>query len=98
MDNTQKDNLINAIKTGKIDEVGLLNYVSDNDVSVAIAVAESPWSSPPILDIAAHDNDRRVRWAALNNKNIEMKTLRFLCNDNDLEISNRATELIKEKV
>ena len=97
MNNGKKASLINAIKTGKIDEVGLLDYVTDNDISIAIAVAESVWASSPILDIAAHDNDRRVRWAALNNKNIGTETLRFLCKDEDCQISDRAATLIKER-
>ena len=86
--------LIEEIKSGGMDEVDLLEYVTDNDIAVAIAAAESPAATEPVLDIAAHDKDRRVRIAALGNPNIGNETLGFLCGDADADIAKMAAELL----
>ena len=78
--------LIDEIKLGKVDESDLLEYVTSNDVDVAIAVASSKMATLPIIDIAAHYNDRRVRLAVITNKNIGNDTVLFLCDDKDDEV------------
>lgn len=78
-----KTDVIEMIKNGKVDEFDLLKYVTDNDINMAIAVAESKFATEPILDIAAHDKDSAVRKAAVNNKNIGVKTLQYLLKDVD---------------
>ena len=85
-------NTIEQIKSGKFDEIELLEYVTDNDVSVAIAVAESSMATEPILDIAANDLDKRVRLAAVKNPNIGKRTLVRLANDTDDEIADVANQ------
>lgn len=83
-------NSIEKIKKGLIDESELLEFVTDNDINIAIAVAESKFSTEPILDIAAHDKDREVRLAAVKNSNTGIKTLKLLSKDVDSEIANIA--------
>ena len=83
-------NLLDRIKNGMFDEADLLEFVTDNDVEVAIAAAESSNATEPILNIAARDKDKRVRLAAVNNRNIGMETLNYLVNDPDSEISEIA--------
>lgn len=82
--------IVEKIKAGELDEVALLEYVTDNDVNIAIAVAASELATEPILDIAAHDNDKRVRLAAVNNPNTGIDALKFLCKDIDTEIAETA--------
>ena len=82
--------IIEQIRAGELGEEDLLEYITDNDVNVAIAVAESEMATDSILDIAAHDRDRSVRLAAVNNPNIAEITLRFLLNDLDEEIVEKA--------
>lgn len=89
--------IIESIKADLVGEADLLEYVTSNDITVAIAAAESKSATEPILAVAAHDRDKRVRLAALNNKNVETETLEFLIHDMDREISDRAEELFKEK-
>lgn len=84
--------LIEQIKNGELDEVELLEYVTDNDVNVAIAVAESTMATESILDIAANDIDKRVRFATVMNPNIGEKTLIRLTKDIDDEIANIACQ------
>ena len=83
-------NVIEQIKKGLVDEVELLVYVTDNDINIAIAAAESKFATEPILDIAAHDKDREVRLAAVKNSNTGIKTLKMLTKDIDSEIANIA--------
>ncbi len=83
-------NVIEQIKKGLVDEVELLEYVTDNDINIAIAAAESKFATEPILDIAAHDKDREVRLAAVKNSNTGIKTLKMLTKDIDSEIANIA--------
>lgn len=90
-------NVLTQIKNGECDEVDLLEYITDNDIKVAIAAAESLVANEPILDIAARDRDRRVRLAAVCNPNIGRKTLEFLVNDSDDEIASRAKEILEGK-
>ena len=71
-------NIIQKIKNGEVDEVDLLEYITDNDIDVAIAAAESEIATEPILDIASRDKDRRVRKAVVCNKNIGVRTLKYL--------------------
>lgn len=79
--------IIERIKNGMVSELELLDYVTDNDINVAVAVAESRFATAPILDIAAHDKDPRVRRAAACNPNIGEKTLLYLAKDNDGDIA-----------
>lgn len=83
--------IIELIKTGKFNELDLLEYVTSNDVDIAIAVAESEKATVPILDIAAHDKDKRVRLAAAQNPNTSKSTLELLLHDSDKDISDMAT-------
>ncbi|MCD8037786.1 MAG: hypothetical protein LUE96_01665 [Lachnospiraceae bacterium] len=82
--------LIEKIKAGLLDEADLLECVTDNNVLIAVAAAESTYATEPILDIAAHDKDKQVKLAALNNQNVGMKTLEFLSHSLDEEIADRA--------
>lgn len=89
-------NLIDLIKAGMMDEADLLEYVTDNDVRIAIAVAEAPNVTPPILNIAAHDRNREVRLAAVKNPNIDKITLQYLKNDKEIEIAELANRKLEE--
>ena len=71
--------------------------VTDNDVNIAIAVAESKYATEPILDIAAHDKDRWVRLSAVKNVNMGTDTLMYLLKDKDVEIAQKAMERLGEK-
>ena len=82
--------IIEKIKSGDIKEIELLEYVTDNDINIAIAAAESELATELILDIAAHDKDREVRLAAVRNPNMGIDTLKMLSKDNDFEISQIA--------
>lgn len=82
---------IEKIKAGGIDEAELLEYITDNDIEVAIAAAESELATGPILDIAAHDKDRRVRLAAVNNVHTGKDTLLLLAGDSDGEVAKIAS-------
>lgn len=90
-------NALNRIKNGECDEVDLLGYITDNDIEVAIAAAESTMATEPILDIAARDRDKRVRAAALKNPNIGEKTIEYLANDLDVEIAEEAKKILEGK-
>ena len=59
--------IIEKIKNGDVDELDLVEYVTDNDINIAIAAAESKLATEPILDIAAHDKNREVRLTAVRN-------------------------------
>ena len=87
-------NVLDQIRSDNCDEVELLEYITDNNIEIAIAVAESKLATEPILDIAAMDNDRNVRYAALNNPNIGKRTLEKLTSDTDVEIAKKASELL----
>jgi len=89
-------NIIDMIRTGNVDEADLLEYVTDNDINIAIAAAESDLATEPILDIAAHDKDKRVRLAAVNNTNTGKETLLLLSKDADSEIVAIANERLGE--
>lgn len=91
----ESNNIINKIKSGNIDEDDLLEYITDNDI--AVAIAESKYATEPILDIVAHDNDKAVRMAALKNTNIGINTLKFLCKDSDPEIANTAKLYLEKR-
>lgn len=84
------NNVIERIKLNQVDDIELLEYVTDNDISIAIAAAESELATEEILDIAAHDKDSRVRKAAVCNLNIGKKTLEILLNDKDKTIAEIA--------
>ena len=64
-----KDEILSAIEDRRFDEADLLELVTDNDFEIALAATCSPDSTGPILDIAAHDRDARIRLAAANNNN-----------------------------
>ena len=82
------------IGKGLCDEVELLEYITDNNIEIAIAAAQSPIASGPILDIAARDRDEQVRLAALNNPNISYRTLVLLSNDPNREIAEKAKMIL----
>lgn len=90
-------NIIEEIKEGKVDELDLLEYITDNDVSVAIAAAQSNIATEPILDIASRDQNREVRMAAVKNPNIGKKTLQYLMKDSDEEIAEVARRILEER-
>lgn len=85
-----KEQLLFNIREGRLDEIDLLEYVTDNDIDIAEASAASINASAAILDIAARDKDVRVRMATVNNPNTEKHTLEVLSNDEDKEIANIA--------
>lgn len=85
-------NIIERIRSGQVSELELLDYITSNDFSIALAAAESPFASPSVLQIASHDNDSRIRLAALKNENIPTKAILFLCNDPDPFIAALAKE------
>ena len=87
--------IIRMIKNGEVTEADLLEYITDNDIDVAIAAAESDLATEPILDIAAHDKDRAVRKAAACNKNTGVKTLQYLSRDKDAEIADLSRQRLK---
>lgn len=89
--------IINKIKNNDCDEVDLLEFITDNNVEIAISAAESSMATGPILDIASRDKDKRVRIAALRNPNIEGKTIEYLTHDSDEEVSTMAKDLLKGK-
>ena len=88
---------IEKIKAGCVDEADLLEFITDNDLLVAIAAASSPLATAPILDIASHDQDYQIRLAALNNEHLSQDTLLFLCNDPEPLIAQQAKELVKRR-
>lgn len=83
-------NIVEKIRSGQVTELELLDYITNNDFSIALAAAESPLASPAVLQIASHDNDSRIRLAALKNKNIPSKAVLFLCHDQDSSIATLA--------
>ena len=89
--------IIEMIKSGNCDEADLLEYITDNNIEIAIAAAESISATEPILDVAAHDRDERVRMAALNNPNIGNRTLEFLLNDQKEEIVTKAKMILERR-
>jgi hypothetical protein len=92
-----ENQIIKNIDMGYFDEVELLELVTENNYKIAIAVAESKYATEPILDIASHDKDRKIRLAALNNKNIGIDSIKFLIKDEDYEISQLAKEKLVER-
>lgn len=88
---------LNRIKNGECDEADLLEYITDNDIEVAVAAAESTMATEPILAIAARDRDKRVRAAALRNPNIGKNTIEYLVNDLDVEIAEEAKKILEGK-
>lgn len=95
MDDCSMD-IIEMIKAGLVDEEDLLEYITDNNIEVAVAAAESDLATEPILDIAAHDKDSRVRMAAVKNIHIGEKTLRYMVNDSDEKVAQNAIERLGE--
>ena len=89
--------IINKINEGNVDEVDLLEFITSNDFEIALAAAESPLSSSPILAIAALDSDKRIRIAALKNKNMDDETVILLCNDPDTEVSSIAKKELRRR-
>ena len=85
------------ILLGKLSEEELLEYVTSNDIETAIAAAKSPYATEPILDIAAHDKDWKVRMAAVQNPNMGQKTLEYLLGDANEEIVQLAKEKLGER-
>ena len=93
-----KEHIIDKIRNGATEELDLLEFVTDNDPDIAIAVASAPNATPEILDIASRDNDYRVRMAAVNNRNVAKSTLVYLCNDLNKEIANIAICRLEKEV
>lgn len=92
-----REEILSSIKDGMMDEADLLELVSDNDFEIALAVANCSYSTEPILDIAAHDKDERIRLAAVNNANCGRRTLEYLQRDINKEIADSAVRHLKEK-
>lgn len=90
-----KEGMLLCIRNGNIDEADLLELVTDNDFDIAFAVANCKCSTEPILDIAAHDRDDRIRLAVVNNDNCGVRTLQYLEKDNNSEIASTATRRLK---
>lgn len=88
---------VEKIKKGNVDIADLLEYVASNDFEIAMAATESIYATPAILSVAARDNDKRIRIAAVKNPNISDDTIRFLCEDKDFDVSNLAREIAKGK-
>ena len=89
--------IIEDILGGKVKEVDLLEFVTSNDIRVAVAVASSQYATETILDIAAHDKDKDVRLAVVDNKYTGKDTLKFLSNDNEAEIAVKAKYRLERK-
>ena len=87
--------IIRMIKNREVTEADLLEYVTDNNIDVAVAAAESDLATEPILDIAAHDKDRAVRRAAACNKNTGIHTLQYLSKDRNEEIAALARQQLE---
>ena len=92
-----KDEILSAIEDRRLDEADLLELVTDNDFEIALAATRSPDSTGPILDIAAHDRDARIRLAAANNNNCGEKTLIFLSTDKNAEIASFAKKRLGDR-
>ena len=92
-----KDEILSAIEDRRLDEADLLELITDNDFEIALAAARSPDSTGPILDIAAHDRDDRIRLAAVNNNNCGEKTLELLSIDKNAEIAALAKKRIRDR-
>lgn len=86
MDNIEKINL------GNVNEADLFEYATSNDFMTALTAVSSPLATSVILDVAALDQDARIRIAALKNKKISDKTLLRLCNDNNSFVAKIAQE------
>lgn len=88
---------IEKINSGNVDEADLLEFITDNNILIAIAAASSPLATTHILDIASLDQDYRVRLAALNNEHLSQSALLSLCDDPEPLIAQQAKELIKRR-
>ena len=88
--------ILDDIKAGKVDSADLFEYVSGNDVGLAIAAASAPNADGPTLELAAMDLDYRVRLAAAKNINTDKDTLDTLCLDENDEVAQQA-QLTLEK-
>lgn len=97
LDEMDRNGILSSINDGVLDEAELLELVSDNDFDIALAVAKSSHSTEPILDIAAHDRDERIRYAAVNNPNCGMRTLEYLQRDSNKEIATLAIKRSNDK-
>lgn len=93
----EKNEILSIINDGEIDELELLELVTDNDFDIALAVAKCSCSTEPILDIAAHDRDERIRFAVVNNPNCGTRTLEYLLRDNNPEIAALAVKHLNDK-
>ena len=91
-----KYEIISLIIDGKLDEADLLELVSDNDFDIEFAVVKCEYSTEPILDIAAHDRDDRIRLAVVNKKGCSVRTLKYLLKDSNSEIASIIARRIKE--
>ena len=91
-----KAEILSYIRDGKLDETDLLELVSDNDFDIALAVVNCEYSTEPILDIAAHDRDERIRLAVVNKESCGVRTLQYLQKDSNSEIASVAARRLKE--
>jgi len=90
-------NTIEKIKSGMVDESDLFEYITSNDFNIALAAAESPLATSIILNVAAMDNNERIRLAALKNKNVSLETVLKLCNDYHPTVAAFAKEEAKRR-
>lgn len=87
MDNTIQRN------SGKKDPGELLEAVTGNDIGAAIKAAGCSDTPGIVLEIAAIHKDKRVRLAAIDNKNLSDHTLLALCSDPDSDVRTAANAL-----
>lgn len=90
-------NIVEQIKQNLVSKEELFEYITDNDLEIAVAAASSHLADEIILDVAAHDKDREVRLAAVKNPNIGKSSLLFLSNDIDNDISLLAKKILEGK-
>lgn len=82
--------VVDDIKNGKIEICDLFDYVIDPDDEINLACAESKYSPEEILDIAARNDNPKVRMAVANNPNTSEETLEYLTSDELTSISDIA--------
>lgn len=89
--------IIEDIKKGNILIEDLLDLASSNDFSIAYAVAESEFTDSNILKISALDNDKLIRLAVVNNKNVTKEILELLLKDEDMDVYESVKLKLKER-
>ena len=74
----------------KLSETELIELIGGNDVEKALAATSSAAATPIVLRFSILDGDKRVRLAALQNKNISDDLVLLLCSDQSSEIALEA--------